>query len=132
MTTSNSSSRDISLQLSSSPVLKVADITDALEDSYLDILSDDDDAKQSEESPLKKRTNKIWNVAPLFDVVLRGCRAQPRMDHISIDEMSIPFSGQCGIRQYCPGKPNPVGIRYLCNSLRYGDLSRVYDIKKIM
>ncbi|CAG4936237.1 unnamed protein product [Parnassius apollo] len=32
-------------------VLKVADITDALEDSDLDILSDDDDGKQSEESP---------------------------------------------------------------------------------
>ncbi|CAG5032726.1 unnamed protein product [Parnassius apollo] len=32
-------------------VLKVAYITDALEDSDLDILSDDDDGKQSEESP---------------------------------------------------------------------------------
>lgn len=25
--------------------------------------------------------------------------------------MIIPFSGQCGISQYCPGKPNPVGLQ---------------------
>lgn len=59
----------------------------------------------------QEKVNKIWKVAPLFDAVLRGCHTQPRTDHISIDEMIIPFSGQCGIRQYCPGKPNTVGIK---------------------
>ncbi|KAJ2945179.1 hypothetical protein O0L34_g9248 [Tuta absoluta] len=57
------------------------------------------------------KTNRIWKVAPLFNAILRGFHSQPREDNISIDEMIIPFSGQCGIRQYCPGKPNPVGIK---------------------
>lgn len=58
-----------------------------------------------------ERVNKIWKVMPLFESILRGCHAQIRSDNISIDEMIIPFTGHCGIRQYCPGKPNPVGIK---------------------
>lgn len=72
--------------------------------SSLKIVFDDEVSEQ-------EKSNKIWKVAPLFNSVLRGCHGQPRADNISIDEMIIPFSGQCGIRQYCPGKPNPVGIK---------------------
>lgn len=59
----------------------------------------------------QEKTNKIWKVSPLLDSVLHGCQAQEKSDNLSIDEMIIPFTGHCGIRQYCPGKPNPVGIK---------------------
>ncbi|CAG4930387.1 unnamed protein product [Parnassius apollo] len=79
------------------------------------------DADVSEE----EKTNEIWKVAPLFDAILRGCRTQQKMGHISIDEMIIPFSGHCGIRQYCPGKPNPVGIKvFVLANLTGYDISR--------
>ncbi|CAG5055672.1 unnamed protein product [Parnassius apollo] len=44
-------------KLKSNPVLKDADFTDALEDSDLDILSDDDDGEQSEETPPVRETS---------------------------------------------------------------------------
>ncbi|XP_045459924.1 piggyBac transposable element-derived protein 2-like [Melitaea cinxia] len=58
-----------------------------------------------------KQKNKLWKVDPLFQSLLRGCHAQEKPIQLSIDEMIIPFSGLCGIRQYCPGKPNPVGLK---------------------
>ncbi|KAG5889503.1 hypothetical protein JTB14_013815 [Gonioctena quinquepunctata] len=58
-----------------------------------------------------EKANKIWKVMPLFRSILRGCQAQIRTDNISIDEMIIPFTGHCGIRQFCPRKPNPMGIK---------------------
>ncbi|KAK9692916.1 Transposase IS4 [Popillia japonica] len=73
--------------------------------SSLKVVFDDDVTAE------EKNKNKIWKVALLFDSVLFGCRSQERPIHLSIDEMIVPFSGQCGIRQYCPGKPNPVGIK---------------------
>ncbi|KAK9696334.1 Transposase IS4 [Popillia japonica] len=73
--------------------------------SSLKVVFDDDVTAE------EKSKNKIWKVALLFDSVLFGCRSQERPIHLSIDEMIVPFSGQCGIRQYCPGKPNPVGIK---------------------
>ncbi|KAG5877031.1 hypothetical protein JTB14_005253 [Gonioctena quinquepunctata] len=57
-----------------------------------------------------EKANKIWKVMPLFRSILRGCQAQIRTDNISIDGMIIPFTGHCGIRQFCPRKPNPIGI----------------------
>ncbi|KAG5874547.1 hypothetical protein JTB14_026847 [Gonioctena quinquepunctata] len=57
-----------------------------------------------------EKANKIWKVMPPFRSILRGCQAQIRTDNISIDEMIITFTGHCGIRQFCPRKPNPMGI----------------------
>lgn len=43
--------------------------------------------------------------------MLQGCQKQVKDQHVSIDEMIIPFSGSCSIKQYCPNKPNPVGLK---------------------
>ncbi|CAH2087423.1 unnamed protein product [Euphydryas editha] len=42
---------------------------------------------------------------------IRGCLAQDRPQALCVDEMIIPFSGRCHMRQYCPNKPNPVGLK---------------------
>lgn len=59
----------------------------------------------------QRNQDKLWKVRPLIERVLQGCHKQIRHQHICIDEMIIPFSGNCGIRQYCPNKPNPVGLK---------------------
>ncbi|CAH2087265.1 unnamed protein product [Euphydryas editha] len=58
-----------------------------------------------------KNFDKLWKVRPLLDKITKACSKEVKEQHISIDEMMIPFSGSCGIRQYCPGKPNPVGLK---------------------
>lgn len=58
-----------------------------------------------------KSKDKLWKVRPLIEKVQTGCRSQLKEQRLSIDEMIIPFTGHCGIRIYCPGKPNPVGIK---------------------
>lgn len=58
-----------------------------------------------------KQKDKLWKVRPILDRVLRGCHAQNREQKISIDEMIIPFTGACAIRQFCPGKPHPTGLK---------------------
>lgn len=55
--------------------------------------------------------DKLWKVRPLIDQIQKGCRKQEKEQRLSLDEMIIPFSGSCGIRQFCPGKPNPVGLK---------------------
>lgn len=62
-------------------------------------------------SPEMRQNDKLWKVRPLLDRVLQGCHAQTRDQKISIDEMIIPFTGACPIRQYCPGKPHPTGLK---------------------
>jgi hypothetical protein len=59
----------------------------------------------------EQRVDKIWKIRPLFDRILKGCHEQDRCIALSIDEMIIPFTGKCAIRQYCPNKPNPVGLK---------------------
>lgn len=59
----------------------------------------------------EKEKDKIWKIRPLVDRVLQGCMALPREQETCIDEMMIPFSGQCRMKQYVPMKPNPVGLK---------------------
>lgn len=58
-----------------------------------------------------RQNDRVWKVRPLIDRVLKGCMEQPRDQYICVDEMMIPFSGACGLKQYVPNKPNPVGIK---------------------
>lgn len=59
----------------------------------------------------ERQKDKLWKVRYILDRIIRGCRAQERYQKISIDEMIIPFTGACPIRQYCPGKPHPPGLK---------------------
>lgn len=57
----------------------------------------------------ERKDDRLWKVRPLINRVLEGCPKQPRYQHIAIDEMMIPFSGVCSVKQFVPNKPNPVG-----------------------
>ncbi|XP_046963295.1 piggyBac transposable element-derived protein 3-like [Vanessa cardui] len=62
-------------------------------------------------TPEMRAADKLWKVRPLIKRVLQGCLAQKRQQKISVDEMIIPFTGACTMRQYCPGKPHPTGLK---------------------
>lgn len=62
-------------------------------------------------TPEEKAKDKLYKVRPLINRVQKGCQQQNKSQNLSIDEMIIPFTGSCGIKQYCPGKPNPVGLK---------------------
>ncbi|CAH0723921.1 unnamed protein product, partial [Brenthis ino] len=58
-----------------------------------------------------RKKDKLWKVRPLIERIQQGCRLQGKEKRLSIGEMIIPFRGSCGIKQYCPGKLNPVGLK---------------------
>ncbi|XP_045456191.1 piggyBac transposable element-derived protein 3-like [Melitaea cinxia] len=60
---------------------------------------------------VEQKKEKTWKIKPLFQCILKGCHMQERPKDLCIDEMIIPFSGKCPMRQYCPNKPNPVGLK---------------------
>lgn len=55
--------------------------------------------------------DRLWKVRPFLEKIKDGCMSQSRSLHISVDEMMVPFQGNCGLKQYIRGKPNPVGIK---------------------
>ena len=58
-----------------------------------------------------RKKDRLWKLRPLIERIKDGCLKQERNVHVSIDEMIVPFSGVCNMKQYCPGKPNPVGLK---------------------
>lgn len=73
--------------------------------SSLKVVFDNDVSRE------QRASDKLWKVRPIIEKMQIGCHKQVRQQHISIDEMIMPFSGSCGIKQYCPNKPNPVGLK---------------------
>ncbi|CAH0718482.1 unnamed protein product, partial [Brenthis ino] len=59
----------------------------------------------------EQKIQKNWKIQPLFNRILEMCHEQnlPK----NIDEMINPFTGKCPMHQYCPNKPNPVGLKVL-------------------
>lgn len=46
-----------------------------------------------------------------MDRILKGFLLQARLECVSIDEQTIPFTGACPFWQYVPLKPNPCGMK---------------------
>lgn len=57
-------------------------------------------------------TNVFWKAQPIIDSVRRRCHEiERKIDHFSIDEQMIPFTGRMPARQFVKGKPRPVGLK---------------------
>lgn len=88
---------------------RVAIIADAMSrDRFFSLRSSFFDIEISQEERSKDR---LWKIRPLLDHVRSTCNTEDKDQELSIDEMMIPFSGQCSMRQFVPNKPNPVGLK---------------------
>lgn len=59
----------------------------------------------------ERKTDRLWKLRPLIDRIRNGCLRQSRDKYVCVDEMMVPFSGVCTLKQYVPNKPNPVGLK---------------------
>ncbi|XP_028160893.1 uncharacterized protein LOC114353207 isoform X1 [Ostrinia furnacalis] len=62
-------------------------------------------------SDAEKTADKLWKVRPLIAAIQDACKALPKDRNLCVDEMIVPFTGNCGIKQYCYHKPNPTGLK---------------------
>lgn len=64
-----------------------------------------------DEVTTQNKTDRLWKVRPLLERVRNGCNRQIKEQHLSLDEMMIPFTGQCNVKQYLPSKSSPFGLK---------------------
>ncbi|KAL1462085.1 hypothetical protein MTO96_027313 [Rhipicephalus appendiculatus] len=55
--------------------------------------------------------DKFWKVRPLLDAIRDQCLKLEVLEHTSIDEQMVPFSGRVPAKQVIKSKPNPVGVK---------------------
>lgn len=59
----------------------------------------------------ERKKDRLWKLRPLIDRIRNGCLIQSRGKYVCVDEMMVPFSGVCNLKQFVPNKPNPVGLK---------------------
>lgn len=63
----------------------------------------------------RKTTDKAAAVSQIFYKVINNSQKLYCMsEHVTIDEMLVPFRGRCGFRVYMPKKPHKYGIKIMC------------------
>jgi hypothetical protein len=66
----------------------------------------------TEEVTDSDKSDKLWKLRPILDMLRNQCRLITPEEHQSIDEMMVPYKGRYSqIRQYIKGKPNPWGFK---------------------
>ena len=71
----------------------------------------------------------VFKVRPLYNSLLKRCRALDMEQDLSVDEQMVPFTGTLSVKQYIKGKPNPWGVklfsvRQVWPSIRFHHLPR--------
>lgn len=63
----------------------------------------------------RKTTDKAAAVSQIFYKVINNSKKLYCVsEHVTIDEMLVPFRGRCGFRVYMPKKPHKYGIKIMC------------------
>ncbi|XP_070385990.1 piggyBac transposable element-derived protein 3-like [Dermacentor albipictus] len=55
--------------------------------------------------------DKFWKVRPVIEAIRSRCLQLEPLEHNSIDEQMIPFTGRVPAKQFVKGKPNPEGVK---------------------
>lgn len=60
-------------------------------------------------------TNKAAAISEIFDTVIANSQTlYSPSEHVTIDEMLVPFRGRCSFRVYMPNKPHKYGLKVMC------------------
>ncbi|XP_042143406.1 piggyBac transposable element-derived protein 3 [Ixodes scapularis] len=54
---------------------------------------------------------KFWKVRPVIEAVRQRCLLLEPLEHNSVDEQMIAFTGRVAAKQFVKGKPNPEGVK---------------------
>lgn len=46
-----------------------------------------------------------------MDRIRKGCLTLPRSKNVAVDQLMIPFTEFCAVKQYVPGETNPEGLK---------------------
>ncbi|CAL4126748.1 unnamed protein product [Meganyctiphanes norvegica] len=69
--------------------------------------------------------DRIYKIRPLLDLLNSKFNEIDLPEHVSCDEMIIPYAGTRGPRQYVKGKPNPWGFKVWCLADTHGVIHNV-------
>lgn len=70
--------------------------------------------------------DKLFKIRPVIDAVLSNFAAIELEEHISVDEIIIPFKGRSSLKQYIKNKPHKWGIKLFA---RAGISGIIYDFE---
>lgn len=71
-----------------------------------------DDANSRQERRARDKAAAIQEI--FSNLIQNSQRAYSVSEHVTIDEMLIPFRGRCGFKVYMPKKPKKYGVKVMC------------------
>ncbi|XP_069979449.1 piggyBac transposable element-derived protein 3-like [Penaeus vannamei] len=58
-----------------------------------------------------QKESKLWKLEPLILSIRQRCMELERTPSVAVDEMIFLFTGRTVLKQFCPRKPNPHGLK---------------------
>ena len=92
-----------------SPETQISAITDCLTRRRFDAIKRFLHFSDNEKAPERESFffDKLYKVRPLIELINNNFQTIPLSEHLSVDEMMVPYTGTRGPRYYVKLKPNP-------------------------